>query len=232
MAADQWSRTALKRLPAGPIDFAALFGRQAPVVLELGCGNGRYLIGSALARPDHDHLGIDVLPMVIRYATRRGNQRGVTNLRFAVRDAETLLAVNIAPATLSEIHIYHPQPYYDPRQVERRLIRPEFLAAVHRALLPGGKLFLQTDHPAYWKYMAALAPYFFDFAPRETPWPDTPRGRTRREILARRQGLPIFRGEGTAKPDLEPAETQRLAEQLPLPNFEADRRLQRLDRFE
>src|SRR5262245_34000566 len=80
----QWARTALKKVPEGIIDFAALFGRQAPLVLDVGCGNGRYSIASALARTDSDHLAVDILPVVIRYATRRGNQRGLSNIRFAV----------------------------------------------------------------------------------------------------------------------------------------------------
>src|SRR5216684_3083585 len=81
---ERWAQTALKKLPAeGQLNWLELFGREAPVVLDLGCGNGRFLIGSAVWRPDHDHLGIDILPVVIRYATRRGNQRGLKNLRFA-----------------------------------------------------------------------------------------------------------------------------------------------------
>src|SRR5689334_16840857 len=80
----QWSRTALRKIPEGILDFAALFGRTAPVVLDLGCGNGRFSIASALERRDHDHLAVDILPVVIRYATRRGNQRGLSNIRFAV----------------------------------------------------------------------------------------------------------------------------------------------------
>src|SRR6516164_3273989 len=90
---DQWARTAIKHLPPpGHLDFAAIFGRPAPVVLELGCGNGRYTLLSALARPGHDHFASDILPAVIRYATRRANQRGLHNVRFAVKDAQTFLA--------------------------------------------------------------------------------------------------------------------------------------------
>src|SRR5438132_13710775 len=69
-----WTNTALKGLRAGdPINWPCLFGRSAPIVLDVGCGNGRFLIGSAVWRPDHDHVGIDILPLVIRYATRRAN---------------------------------------------------------------------------------------------------------------------------------------------------------------
>src|SRR5205085_879993 len=71
----QWTQTALKRLPAqGRLAWEELFGRTAPLVLDLGCGNGRFLLQSAVWRPDHDHVGVHILPLVIRYATRRGNQ--------------------------------------------------------------------------------------------------------------------------------------------------------------
>ena len=88
----RWTQTALKKLPAdGPLDLPTLFGRTAPLVVDAGCGNGRFLLGSAVWRSDHDHLGADVLPVVIRYATRRANQRGLTNIRFAVMDGWTLV---------------------------------------------------------------------------------------------------------------------------------------------
>src|SRR5438874_5344632 len=112
---EQWTQTALKKLPPeGPLDWSALFGRSAPVVIDIGCGNGRFLIASAVWRRDHDHLGIDVLPLVLRYATRRANQRGLANIRFAAVDAETLVAEYLPPAGVREVHCYHPQPFSSP----------------------------------------------------------------------------------------------------------------------
>ncbi|MFL5243544.1 MAG: tRNA (guanine(46)-N(7))-methyltransferase TrmB [Gemmataceae bacterium] len=228
-----WTQTALKKLPdQGPLDWRLLFGRNAPVVIDLGCGNGRFLIGSAVWRPDHDHLGVDVLPVVIRYATRRGNQRGLTNLRFAVCDGERFVENYLGPQSVVEIHCYHPQPYYDPAQVHRRLITPRFLALVHRALVPGGLFFIQTDNPGYWRYIREIVPVFFDLEERDRPWPDAPKGRTRREIIALRRGLPIFRGSGRAKQGLSQTEAVKLAETLPPPVFDADRRLMELDEME
>ncbi len=230
---EQWTHTALKKLPPeGPLDYFALFGRLAPVVLDLGCGNGRFLIGSAVWRPDHDHLGIDALPVVIRYATRRGNQRGLHNLRFAVADARTFVERYVPAGSVVEIHCYHPQPYSDPAQVHRRLITPAFLALVHRALVPGGLFFTQTDNPGYWRYLRAVVPVFFEFQEQQRTWPDAPKGRTRREIIALRRGLPVSRGWGTARTGLSEAEALRLAEALPPPVFDADEHLRELDRLE
>jgi tRNA (guanine-N7-)-methyltransferase len=228
-----WTQTALKRLPAeGPLDLSRLYGRSAPLVVDLGCGNGRFLLGSAVWRPDHDHLGIDVLPVVIRYATRRGNQRGLTNLRFAVCDGKGFLENYLPAESATEIHCYHPQPYYDASQVHKRLITPEFLVLVHRTLTPGGQFFIQTDNPGYWMYIRKVVPVFFDFEERDKPWPDGPKGRTRREIMALRRGLPVFRGWGRKRDGVSEKEALGLASELPPPVFDADRRLRELDELE
>jgi tRNA (guanine-N7-)-methyltransferase len=227
----EWTQTALKAIAEGPIDWVALFGRSAPIVLDLGCGNGRSTIHLAIQKPGHDCLGIDPLPVVIRYARKRGNQRAMTNVKFAVIGGMELLERHVAPRSVAEIHVYHPQPYYDPGQVHRRLITPAFLALVHRCLVTGGRFVVQTDHPKYWQYIREAAAHFFDFHERIGRWPDAPRGRTRREILALKKGLPVFRGHGTAKSELSEADALHLADRLPAPTFDADRRLLELDRL-
>jgi tRNA (guanine-N7-)-methyltransferase len=219
---DRWARTAIKKLPVeGPLDWPSIFGRQAPLIIDLGCGNGRFLLASALRRPDMDHLGIDVLPMVIRYATRRANQRGLWNVRLAVCGGQEFLDRYAVPGTIAEIHVYHPQPYGDAQKIGRRLVTPAFLVAVHRALVPGGSLVIQTDNPGYWRYITAVAPRLFEFHEQKGPWPDAPEGRTRREIMARSMGLPIFRGWGHPRGELDGGALAQLAQELPAPEFDA-----------
>jgi len=223
---EEWAKTAIKKLPPPePLDFQAIFGRSAPVVLDLGCGNGRFVLSSALRRRDVDHLGLDILPMVIRYATRRGNQRGLHNARFAVCGAFQFLEHYVAPESISEIHIYHPQPYHSPHDRKLRLLTPDFLSIVHQALQADGKLYLQTDNVAYWKYLQSIVSKIFDWTERDSPWEDDgkidPYGRSRREAIAIEKGLPIFRSESKRRNGWLSEDLQSLIESLPLPTFAA-----------
>ena len=225
---ERWVRTALKKLPAeGPLDWHALFGREAPRVADLGCGNGRFVVSSAVRRPEMDHVGLDALPVVIRYATRRGNQRGLANVRFAVGGAWEFLHRFTPPGTLHEIHLYHPQPYADPAEAARRLVTPEFLALVHRSLAAGGKFFIQTDNAQYWRTIGPAASAIFQFHEQADPWSEDPQGRTRREIIATQQGLPIFRGWGEKRPDLTNEQLAELVAKLPRPKFKSPGRKHR-----
>jgi tRNA (guanine-N7-)-methyltransferase len=221
---DQWAHTAIKRLPPpGFLDWQQIFGRAAPLVLDLGCGNGRFVIASALARPQVDHLGIEILPVVIRYATRRANQRGLANVRLAVIGAYEFLAQYVAPASVAEIHLYHPQPYrdQDEEKHQRRLLTPEFLGLVHRSLAADGLLVLQTDNKAYWQYMRRVAPLLFEFEELAGRWPDAPAGRTRREIYARQHGLKVYRGQGRPRSELTAEALEAIIRTAPRPTFTA-----------
>ena len=228
-----WTDTALKTMPQEkPLSFKTLFGRDAPVMLDIGCGNGRSTLASAVWRPQFDHLSSDVLPVVIRYATRRANQRALTNAKFAVIGGRELLLNYIAPQSVAEIHVYHPQPFYDAKLIHKRLITPEFISLVHRSLIPGGLFVIQTDNPGYWKYIQQIVPLFFEFEERPSKWPDAPKGRTRREIIALRENLPVFRGTGKPRSDITPDDAVKLASSLPAPQFDADRKLMALDKLE
>ncbi len=217
---EEWTQTGMKRLPeAGPLCSSTIFGRSAPIAVDIGCGNGRYAIGSALARPDWDHFAIDLLPAVIRYATRRGNQRGLSNVRFIVCDGWRFLEHFLGSGSIDEFHIYHPQPYADPEQIEKRLLSPAFFALLIDRLKPGGKLFLQTDRRPYWDYIVSIASQLMDWKEMPDGWGEKPLIRSRREMISKDQKLPVFRGVATRRADLSREQVAEMAAGLPLPNF-------------
>jgi tRNA (guanine-N7-)-methyltransferase len=135
--------------------------------------------------------------------------------------AYEFLAQYVAPASAAEIHLYHPQPYRDNQQLHRRLLTPEFLALVHRSLEVGGFAIIQTDNKAYWEYLRRVAPLLFDVQELTGRWTDAPRGRTRREIYARRQGMRIYKARLHPKRELTAEAIEELVRRAPRPNFSA-----------
>ena len=205
-----------------PFDWVVAFGRVAPRVLDLGCGNGRYLVASALVRRDLDHLGVELVPPAVKLGSLRMGQRGLTNCKLAWGDASEFVLERCPAASVAEVHLYHPQPYYDAGKVARRQLTPAILAAIHRVLVPDGLFVFQTDNPAFAAYARAVVPSLFTFTERTEPWLDAPAGRTLREITARKLGLAIVRAEAR-RLDLDPDEVARRVATLPEPVFDANR---------
>jgi tRNA (guanine-N7-)-methyltransferase len=189
---ERWTST-LWRDDGRAFDWTRVFGRGAPHIVDIGCGTGRFLLGSALARPDCDHLGIELVKPLLERAARRADQRGLANVRFVAGDAVAWLFTRLEPGSVDEIHIYHPQPYYDPAEVHLGMLTAAFLERAWLVARPGGILILQTDNRAYGRYLLEAARKHFDPELLQGPWPDAPEGRTRREIVARRKGLPVLR---------------------------------------
>ena len=138
---------------AAPLDFAALFGREAPVVLEIGFGMGNATADIAQRLPGTDFLGVEVHPPGVGSLLRQIGERRLTNLRIVQHDAVEVLAAMVPPASLTGIHIFFPDPWHKKRHHKRRLIQPAFVAALVRHLAPGGTLHCATDWEPYAQQM-------------------------------------------------------------------------------
>lgn len=134
---------------AQPLDFAALFGRHAPVVLEIGFGMGDATAQVAAALPQTDFLGIEVHEPGVGALLRQIGTRELHNLRLVQHDAVEVLQQMIPPASLAGVHLWFPDPWHKKRHHKRRLVQPPFVELVASRLTPGGYLHCATDWQPY-----------------------------------------------------------------------------------
>jgi tRNA (guanine-N7-)-methyltransferase len=131
-----------------PLCLPELFGRPAPVVLEIGFGMGELTAEMAAADPDRDYLGVEVHTPGIGNLLALVGEAGLTNVRVAHGDAMQLVH-RIAPGALDAVHVFFPDPWPKARHHKRRLISPANVALLRDRLRPGGRLHCATDWPDY-----------------------------------------------------------------------------------
>jgi tRNA (guanine-N7-)-methyltransferase len=138
------------------LDLPAVYGRRAPLEVDLGCGDGSFLVASADSNPEHDFLGIERLAGRVRRACRNIGRSRVTNAR--VLRVESFYAVQhlLPPASVEVFHLLFPDPWPKRRHWRRRVVTNDFLAAIHRALIPQGSVRIATDQMDYFQEIERL----------------------------------------------------------------------------
>ena len=136
-----------------PLAPATVFGRSAPLILEIGFGMGDATAAIAAQMPQHDFLGIEVHPPGVGALLKLIGERELHNLRIVQHDAVDVLREMIAPGSLAGVHIYFPDPWHKKRHHKRRLIQPDFVALLASRLGPGGYLHAATDWQPYAEQM-------------------------------------------------------------------------------
>ncbi len=131
------------------VDATAVFGRDAPLVVEIGFGMGETTARIAAADPARDFLGIEVYPAGVGSLLARIEAAGLRNLRIVQHDAVEVIRDMIAPGTLAGVHVWFPDPWPKKRHHKRRLIQPPFVALLASRLAPGGYLHCATDWDPY-----------------------------------------------------------------------------------
>jgi tRNA (guanine-N7-)-methyltransferase len=131
------------------IDLARLFGRAAPIVLEIGSGMGETTAAIAQAHPHVDFLAVEVHLPGVGALLRRIDALQLSNLRVIRHDAVEVVGAMIAPSTLAGVHVYFPDPWPKKRHHKRRLLQPAFVATLAQRLVAGGYLHVATDWAPY-----------------------------------------------------------------------------------
>jgi tRNA (guanine-N7-)-methyltransferase len=142
-------------LPYQPtlLDYPTVFGRQAPVVLEIGFGMGDATAQIAQTMPEVDFIGCEVHEPGVGALLKHVGDKQLTNIRIIRHDAVEVLEHMVAPASLSGLHIYFPDPWHKTRHHKRRLIQAPFVAKLVTYLAPGGYLHCATDWAPYAQQM-------------------------------------------------------------------------------
>ncbi|KAB7623386.1 tRNA (guanosine(46)-N7)-methyltransferase TrmB [Alkalilimnicola sp. S0819] len=138
------------------LDFPALFGREAPVVLEIGFGNGDSLAEQARLYPERNYLGIEVHRPGVGHLLMHIERLQLENLRLMSCDAAEVLRRQIADESLSGLQLYFPDPWPKKRHHKRRLVQPEWTQLLRRKLAPDGFVHLATDWAPYAEHMMAV----------------------------------------------------------------------------
>ncbi len=139
-----------------PLDFAALFGNDHPVELEIGSGKGTFLVDQATARPEINFIGVEWARWFWRYASDRLRRHKLLNVRTVRAEAVYFLTEFVPDASISVLHIYFPDPWPKKRHHKRRLIQEKFMPLAKRVLTSPGRVQVVTDHQDYYEQIEAV----------------------------------------------------------------------------
>jgi len=128
-----------------PLEFPAIFGRRAPIVVEIGFGMGETTAAIAASDPGRDYLAIEVHSPGVGSLLKQMEEQQLTNIRIVQHDAAEVLRDMVPPASVDGVHIFFPDPWPKKRHHKRRLLQPAFAGLLARGLKPGGYLHVATD---------------------------------------------------------------------------------------
>lgn len=160
-----------------PIDPAALFGREAPLWLEVGIGNGDALVAMASAQPETNFLGVEVHRAGVGHCLFEVNRLGLRNVRVIEQDAIEVLNQRLPAACVERFLLFFPDPWHKKRHNKRRIVNPAFARTVVRLLRQGGVWHLATDWEDYARQMVEVLeadPDLRNQAGEQGPWSPRP----------------------------------------------------------
>lgn len=163
-----WPRFGLELDQSAQLNYRALFGRDAPVTLEIGFGMGQSLLEMAAAAPEQDFIGIEVHRPGVGALLAGLLREELDNVRVYSCDALEVLRQSIPDASLDRVLLFFPDPWHKSRHHKRRIVNPAFAELVRQKLKPGGVLHMATDWVPYAEYMLEVmqaAPGYHNLSP-------------------------------------------------------------------
>ena len=151
------------------LDLSRLFPNPQPIEIELGSGDGTFLVNLAAQCPGHNFIGVERLLGRLHKLDRKGRRAGLKNLR-AIRIESSYFLQYLLPArSIAAVHIYFPDPWPKRKHRRHRLVNEGFPALTHQALTSGGTVYLRTDDEDYFLHMTEVFGASALFRPVSTP---------------------------------------------------------------
>ncbi len=147
-----------------------IFPGKRPLEVDLGCGDGSFLLGMAKRFPERDFLGVERLLGRVRKVCRLASKDGLPNVKVLRLESRYTVEWLLPPASVSRLHLLCPDPWPKAKHHRRRIFQVEFLQAVFEVLEPGGEFLFKTDHDDYFAWAEEKAAEFGCFERLE--WPD------------------------------------------------------------
>lgn len=180
-----------------PLNWAALFGNNHPVEIEVGFGKGMFLVNTGQEHPDRNYFGIEIVRKYQLYAATRVAIRKLSNVRTCCGDAKWILKTFVTPGSVDDVHVYFPDPWWKNRHKKRLLFTPDFAELVLTVLKPNGLLHFVSDVQDYFVMVTGVlagVPAFELLPPPEESAPQNDTDYlTNFERKFRKEGRPIYR---------------------------------------
>jgi tRNA (guanine-N7-)-methyltransferase len=151
------------------IDLGRLFPADQPLEVELGSGDGSFLIQYAVQHPERNFIGVERLLGRLRKLDRKGRQAGLANVRGLRIESSYFLQYLLPAHSVEALHVYFPDPWPKRKHRRHRLINASFVLLAHKVLTTGGLVFLRTDDADYFRQMRQVFETGEGFTPSETP---------------------------------------------------------------
>jgi tRNA (guanine-N7-)-methyltransferase len=153
-----------------------IFGNDYPLEIDLGCGDGSFLIEMAQHYTERNFLGVERLLGRVRGVCKRIQELGLTNVKVLRLESQYTLEYLLEPHSVSRLHLLCPDPWPKARHHKRRLVQQEFLRIIQKALSPGGEFLFKTDHSEYFEWVIDQIEEFntahLQRSLNQKPWPD------------------------------------------------------------